>query len=106
MTIQEALEIVKNKMLYESGVINEALNTVENAVEKQIPKTITFFNRFYIKPYNYECIQTKYKCPCCEYLMCDDLISDGTPNYCPNCGQALDFDCEQDLDFGDLNGIY
>lgn len=38
MTYQEALEIVKNKMLYESGVTNEALNTVENAVEKQIPK--------------------------------------------------------------------
>ena len=38
MTIQEALEIIKNEMPYESGVINEALNMVENAVEKQIPK--------------------------------------------------------------------
>lgn len=38
MTIQEALEIIKDEMPYESGVINEALNMVENAVEKQIPK--------------------------------------------------------------------
>lgn len=43
MTIQKALEIVKNEMPYKSDVINKALNMVENAVEKQIPKTITFF---------------------------------------------------------------
>lgn len=38
MTIQKALEIIKNEIPYESGVINKALNMVENAVEKQIPK--------------------------------------------------------------------
>ena len=32
MTIQEALEIIKNEMPYESGVINKALSIVENVV--------------------------------------------------------------------------
>ncbi len=34
MTIQEAFEIIKNQLPYESGVINEALEMVENAVDK------------------------------------------------------------------------
>lgn len=38
MTIQRAFEIIKDEMPYESGVINEALKTVENAAKKQIPK--------------------------------------------------------------------
>lgn len=109
MTIQEALEIIKNEMPYESGVITEALNMVENAVEKQIPKKPTSFNRTahdfltgyckhsgnyceYIKPYSYEYKYTDYKCPCCEHL-----CSDGIPNFCCHCGQALDFG---DLSFG------
>lgn len=41
MTIQRALEIIKNEMPYESDEINEALNMIENAVEKQIPKKPT-----------------------------------------------------------------
>lgn len=81
MTIQRALEIIKDEMPYESGVINETLNIVENAVKKQIPK----------KPIEKEVVGVsitgyKYKggqCPKCLSTVCH--------NYCPNCGQALDW---------------
>lgn len=71
MTIQEAFEIIKNEMPYESGVINKALSMVENAVEKQIPK----------KP-----VKVRYEivCPTCKTLV-------GSSPYCRYCGQALDF---------------
>lgn len=36
MTMQKVFEIIKDEMPYESGVINEALKAVENAVKKQI----------------------------------------------------------------------
>lgn len=39
-----------------------------------------------IKPYSNEYKYTDYKCPCCKHL-----VSDGTPSYCWNCGQALDW---------------
>lgn len=103
MTIQEAFEIIKNEMPYESGVINEALKMVEGAVGKQIPKKTISFKQTahdfqtdfckhsgtyceHIKPYSNEYKYTNYKCPCCKHL-----ISDGTPSYCWNCGQALDW---------------
>lgn len=71
MTIQRALEIIKDEMPYESGVINEALNTVKTAVEKQIPKKP-------IKELN------KMVCPNCKNSI---LLS--SP-YCRCCGQAID----------------
>lgn len=83
MTIQEALEIIKNEMPYESGVINEALNMVENAVEKQIPK----------KPIEKEVIGVsmsgyKYKGQCPK---CSITVSQFVSKYCHSCGQALDW---------------
>lgn len=103
MTIQESLEIIKKEMPYESGVINEALKTVEGALEKQIPKKPISFKQTahdfqtgfckhsgtyceHIKLYSNEYKYTNYKCPCCKHL-----ISDGTPSYCWNCGQAIDW---------------
>ena len=57
MTIQRAFEIIKNEMPYESDVITEALNMIENAVEKQISK----------KPIIDNCANYKnYICPCCK----------------------------------------
>lgn len=73
------------------------------ALKKQIPKKPISFKRTahdfqtgfckhsgtyceYIKPYSNEYKYTDYKCPCCKHL-----ISDGTPSYCWNCGQALDW---------------
>ena len=59
---------MKNKMF---GV--KALKDGISALEKQIPK------KRYIKfPYSY--------CP-----VCNENITDESPNYCPECGQAIDW---------------
>lgn len=90
MTIQEAFEIIKNEMPYESGVINEALKTVENAIEKQICKKLIIDNR------NTHYIDYKdYICPCCKKRIITKIDGDfyvGRKLYhCDNCGQALDW---------------
>lgn len=90
MTYQEAFEIIKNEMPYESGVINEALEMVENAVEKQIPKKplkqkfgfcdlVGFFDFRLVCP---ECEQ-----PIARYFNKKEY----KPRYCHNCGQAIDW---------------
>ena len=79
MTYQEALEIIKNEMPYESGVINEALNMVENAVEKQIPCKLA--------PKSSKKSEVPV-CGKCNSIM--DLMQ-GELNYCPNCGQKIDW---------------
>ena len=90
MTIQEALEIIKNEMPYESGVINEALNMVENALEKQIPKKLKQRGEF--DPSGQ---YKRFCCPCCnkwQYTKVDGRIVTGIMSaYCPSCGQALDW---------------
>lgn len=98
--------IVKNAIYYlnREHICNEvARQTAIKALKKQIPRKPTSFNRTahdfsngycknsgnyceYIKPYSHEYKYTDYKCPCCGYL-----CSDGTPNFCWNCGQALDW---------------
>lgn len=86
MTIQKALEIIKNEMPHESGIINKALNTVENAVEKQIPKNPDLIGDGYDD--NGNLIYDTWTCPCCEAqyeLDYDDY------KFCPECGQALDW---------------
>ena len=81
----------------------ELLQIIKETFEKQIPKKPIPFERTahdfqtefckhsgksceHIKTYDHEYKYTSYKCPCCEHL-----ISDGTPSYCWNCGQALDW---------------
>ena len=90
MTIQEALEIIKDEMPYESGVINEALNMVENAVEKQIPKKpITeMVNRGISASGEYD-IDFNYLCPNCKAVVGDYETNDFFYKFCPECGQAL-----------------
>ena len=44
----------------------------------------------HIEPYSHEYTYNAYECPTCK-----KLISDGTPNYCSNCGQALDWSVKQ-----------
>lgn len=90
MKIQRALEIIKDEMPYESDVINEALNMVENALEKQIPKKL--------KPRGEFDPSGQYKrfcCPRCnkwQYTKVDGRIVTGIMSaYCPSCGQALDW---------------
>ena len=75
-------------MPYESGVINEALKMVENALEKQIPKKLKGkeVGRFGLA----------LLCPSCENqvaMIWDSVLQKGKykQNYCDNCGQALDW---------------
>lgn len=87
MTIQRAFEIIKNEMPYESGVITEALNMVENAVEKQIPK----------KPKNYlvNMKRIDFLCPNCKKKIISKVdgewVAEKKQQHCDNCGQALDW---------------
>lgn len=90
MTYQEAFERIKNEMPYESGVINEALSMVENALEKQIPKKL--------KPRGEFDPSGQYKrfcCPRCnkwQYTKVDGrIVAEIMSAYCPSCGQALDW---------------
>lgn len=91
MTIQRAFEIVKSEMPYESGVITEALNMVENAVEKQIPKKpITeTVNRGISVSGEYD-IDFNYLCPNCKTVVGDYETDDVFYKFCLECGQALD----------------
>lgn len=93
MTIQKAFEIIKNELPYESGVINEALKMVKNAVDKQIPKKPDIFGDGYDDKGNL--IYDTWVCPSCnvEYEVDYDNY-----NHCPNCGQAID-----KSELGDLN---
>lgn len=91
MTIQRAFEIIKNEMPYESDVIIEALNMIENAVEKQIPKKpITeTVNRGISISGEYD-IDFNYLCPNCNTVVGDYETDDVFYKFCPDCGQALD----------------
>ncbi len=85
------------------GVDLKSGDSVTSAIEKQIPKKPIAFKRTvhdfstgecphshsqceHIKCYNHEYEYTDYRCP-----VCGALTKDGTPNYCWNCGQALDW---------------
>lgn len=79
MNAQEALEIIKNELLFTSGVIGEALDMVENCVSKQIPKipVVSSDNRT---------IYYRYKCAVCgNCVVVGGMICD----FCPRCGQKL-----------------
>lgn len=86
MTLQKALEILKNVRPQGNRIINEALKTVESAVGKQIPRKPDLIGDGYDDDGNL--IYDTWMCPCCrtEYeLDYDDY------KFCPNCGQALDW---------------
>lgn len=106
MRIERAMEILdtNHREHYESiDIVNEACEMGRRALEKQIPMKPVAFERTAcdfetgicpyshyecerIKPYSHEYKYTDYKCP-----SCDKVFSDGTPNYCCYCGQALDW---------------
>lgn len=86
MTIQEALEIFGNVRPQGNRIINEALGTVESAVGKQIPRKPDIWGDGVDD--DGDLIYDSWACPCCheEYeLGYDDY------EYCPNCGQAIDW---------------
>lgn len=84
-TVYHTTEIIKNEMPYESGVINEALNIVEGAVGKQIPRKPDIWGDGVDD--DGDLIYDSWACPCCheEYELGYDEYE-----YCPNCGQAID----------------
>lgn len=86
MTIQEAFEIIKDEIPYESGIINEALKMVEGAVGKQIPRKPDYEGDGYDE--DGYLIYDTWICPNCgkHYEVDYDDY-----NFCPECGQALDW---------------
>lgn len=72
MKPQEAKELVKQCGLNIEGIKNiECESVIISALEKQIPKKVTFH-------------KSHYRCP-----SCNDLIMGGS--FCRYCGQALDW---------------
>lgn len=76
MTEAEALEIIKRKSSIPMGnetfdEIEEAYDIAIAALEKQIPKKMD-----------------RYYCPICRHYFEDGEAH----NYCPNCGQKLDWE--------------
>lgn len=86
----EAIEIIENALIFESGVINEALEKIKNAIEKQIPK----------RPFDiFTPVVTWGLCPTCKGEL--NKLG-GRPNrvlkgnaFCSDCGQALDWGDEK-----------
>ena len=83
MTIEEALKIFENVRPQGNRIINEALNTIKTALEKQIPKTPLEKEVIGVSITGYKC---KGQCP-----KCSATVSQFTGNYCPQCGQAIDW---------------
>lgn len=63
----------------------EVSRTASNAKSDICKESGLFCEHIKIKPYR-EYQYTNYKCPVCKCL-----ISVGLPNYCPNCGQRLEW---------------
>lgn len=69
---------LKGGFINHEELINKSIDAAISALEKQIPK------KRYIKfPYSY--------CP-----VCNENITDESPNYCPECGQAIDWRSEDE----------
>lgn len=86
MTPERALEIIKDELTIESDIINEALKIVGNAVEKQIKKRPNFKGDGYD-----ECGELIYDVWICPNCDTDYEVDYDHYNYCPHCGQALNW---------------
>ena len=85
MTPKEAIEIRKNPTI--KDVDNEELSKcIDEALEKQIPKKPTFEGDGYAD--DGELMYDTWICPCCEK---DYELDYEEYEFCPNCGQALDW---------------
>lgn len=91
MTPQEAMEIRKNPHF--EDVDNEELSRcIDKALEKQIPKKpdTETINRGIGISGEYE-IYSNYICPNCKNVVGDYENEDHYYDFCPDCGQALDW---------------
>lgn len=80
MEIKRALEIIEEEMPFTSGVIEEAMDTIKNAVEKQMSKNVMLNKEYPL-----------YKlCPNCHKNLFS-FANGWEYFYCHYCGQALDW---------------
>lgn len=83
MEIKRALEIIEEEMPFTSGVIEEAMDTIKNAVEKQMSKKVMLSKEYPL-----------YKlCPNCHKNLFS-FANGWEYTYCHYCGQRLDFDLD------------
>lgn len=92
MTYQKAIKILKMEMLGDSERMECAKQIAVGALEKQIPKKpITeTVNRGISVSGEYD-IDFNYLCPHCNTVVGDYETDDAFYKFCPECGQALDW---------------
>lgn len=92
MTYQKAIKILKMEMLGDSEQMEYAKQMAIKALEKQIPKKpITeTVNRGISVSGEYD-IDFNYLCPHCNTVVGDYETDDAFYKFCPECGQALDW---------------
>ena len=88
MNNQEAAEMIRDDMKlhhdYLSGTYRKALNMAISALKKQIPKEPAVMIDTWI-------------CPSCnngieyQFLLGDNVLFHGFHDFCPRCGQAIDW---------------
>ena len=70
----------------------EEIEMIKKAVEKQIPRTPQYYGDGYSDG---ELVYDYAECPTCGKDNFEYDINDWGCNYCPNCGQALDWSEEE-----------
>lgn len=103
MTDEKALELLRGLIIDTSHGVkcifdtSDFVRTCEKALEKQIPKKWGTEEDYKLDIY--------YKCPICKecFMPEDGTPKDNSMNYCPNCGQRLDYTEEQEDDENDEN---
>ena len=93
MTESEAIELIENDLKLHSkdlsGKYKNSLRMAINALEKQIPKK-PYIQQVEIEDYDRDCME----CPSCDSFLgyeTDCKEEHYQDNYCPNCGQKLDW---------------
>ena len=89
MTPREALEILYKRIAPNPTKNNECIELCKEALEKQIPKKVVLKNG--VNLLRGKC----YSCPNCDWFFgyqYESKIEEIYANYCPDCGQALDWE--------------
>lgn len=85
MEIKRALEIIEEEMPFTSGVIEEAMETIRDVVAKQTPKKVMLSKEYPLYKLCFNCHKNLFS-----------FANGWQYNYCPYCGQALDWGNEND----------
>ena len=90
ITQEEAIKRLKESRftIQPYKYMNQALDIAISALEKQIPKKAKF-------NFNLNDRTSSYRCNCGKWLKvrhdCGTFNNNNVPNYCPECGQRLDW---------------